>query len=286
MTETTARSAGSGAASTASTASMAAPKVESMAASMARLDQVQSWLHLRYQLPADQDERTWWQCSTVLAGPAHFDKWGAELAGWLRASYGEAPDRAVAGYLLSWYLSVPGLLAGLLFHRERRVPTLRPEDLAFRLGEQRPHPDGVALLDGRFACLPDDPAAGSAEATVVADENALAALLRARFAGHAARFVAAFQPGVRFGRRTLWAAATDALDEGLWLAGKYCGAESAGAAEAALVLPGPLAPFTSASTLVDAGSAGWSRRRQSCCFHYVLRGGQGECETCPRVRCR
>jgi hypothetical protein len=259
---------------------------DGLAGSLTRLDGVQSWLHLRHRLPDDPGERTWWRCSTVLTQPAYFDKWGAEVAGWLQARYGEAPERAVAGYLLSWYLSVPGLVAGLLFHRERRVPLLRPEDLAFRLGEPRPHPDGVALLDERFACLPDDQAAGAAEATVIADEAALAALLRARFAGHAARFVAAFQPGVRFGRRTLWAAATDALDEGLWLAGKYCGDEAAGAAEAALVLPAPSTPFTSASTLVDAGTAGWTRRRESCCFHYVLRSGQGECETCPRTRVR
>jgi len=151
---------------------------DGLAGSLTRLDGVQSWLHLRHRLPDDPGERTWWRCSTVLTQPAYFDKWGAEVAGWLQARYGEAPERAVAGYLLSWYLSVPGLVAGLLFHRERRVPLLRPEDLAFRLGEPRPHPDGVALLDERFACLPDDQAAGAAEATVIADEAALAALAR------------------------------------------------------------------------------------------------------------
>lgn len=257
----------------------------SLAGSLARLNEAQSWLRLHCELPREPD-RTWWRCSTVLGQPAYFEKWGAELAAWLQDTYGEAPERVVAGYLLTWYLAVPGLLAGLLFHRDRRVPELRPDGLAFRLGETRPNPDAVALLDQRFACLPDDPGAGSPLATVVADEDALAALLRARFAGHAARFVAAFQPTVRFGRRTLWAAATDALDEGLWLAGRYCGAEAGGVADAAVVLPTEMTPFTSASTLVEKGTSGWTRRRESCCFHYALRNGQGECETCPRVRCR
>lgn len=257
----------------------------SLAGSLARLNEAQSWLRLTAELP-DEPERTWWRCSTVLTQPAYFEKWGAELAAWLQATYDEAPDRVVAGYLLTWYLSVPGLLAGFLFHRDRRVPELRPGALAFRLGEQRPNPDGVALLDQRFACLPGDPAAGNPETTVVADESALAALLRARFAGHAAQFVATFQPSVRFGRRTLWAAATDALDEGLWLAGRYCDAEASGVADASLVLPTELTPFTSASTLVASGDGNWTRRRESCCFHYALRNGQGECETCPRVRCR
>lgn len=256
-----------------------------LAGSFARLNEAQSWLRLAAGLP-EEPERTWWRCATVLTQPAHFEKWGAELAAWLQATYAEAPERVVAGYLLTWYLSVPGMLAGFLFHRDRRVPELRPEALAFRLGEQRPHPDGVAVLDQRFACLPDDPAAGTPQATVVADESALAALLRARFAGHAAQFVAAFQPAVRFGPRTLWAAATDALDEGLWLAGRYCEAEASGVADASLVLPTELTPFTSASTLVASDEGSWTRRRESCCFHYALRNGQGECETCPRVRCR
>jgi ferric iron reductase protein FhuF len=55
------------------------------------------------------------------------------------------------------------------------------------------------------------------------------------------------------------------------------------------VLPAELTPFTSASTLVTTGedqNALWTRRRESCCFHYALRNGQGECETCPRIRCR
>ena len=257
----------------------------SLAGSLARLNEAQSWLRLSAELP-DEPQRTWWRCATVLTQPAYFEKWGAELTSWLQATYDEAPERVVAGYLLTWYLAVPGLLAGLLFHRDRRVPELRPDALAFRLGEQRPNPDGVAVLDQRFACLPDDPAAGNPEATVVADEAALAALLRARFAGHAAQFVAAFQPSARFGRRTLWAAATDALDEGLWLAGRYCGTEADGVADAALVLPAELTPFTSPSTLVVSDESGWTRRRESCCFHYALRNGQGECETCPRVRCR
>ena len=253
-----------------------------LAGSLARLNEAQHWLRLDPELPED-DDRTWWRCATVLTQPAHFEKWGAELTSWLQTTYDEAPERVVAGYLLTWYLSVPGLLAGFLFHHERRVPELRPGALAFRLGDTRPHPDGIAVLDHRFACLPDDPAAASPEATVVADESALAALLRARFAGHAAQFVAAFQPAVRFGRRTLWAAATDALDEGLWLAGRYCGAEAGGVSDAALVLPAELTPFTSPSTLVASGAGSWTRRRESCCFHYALRNGQGECETCPRV---
>lgn len=256
-----------------------------LADSLARVRELQERADVRFGLPA-ADSR-WVTCARLLAESGGFDRWRAGLARWLVRQYGEAPDRTTAGYVLTWYLWVPGYLGALLFHHERRVPSLRPEDLAFRMGEPRPHPDAMAVLSPRFACLPDDPAAGTAQATVVPDERALAGVLRGRFIAHAARFIAAFGPTVRFGRHTLWAAATDALDNSLWLAGRYGGDEAAGALDAALVLPARLAPLTSASTVRarpdDRGETGWTRRRESCCFHYLLRAGMGACETCPRV---
>ncbi|MCP2332667.1 hypothetical protein [Actinoalloteichus caeruleus] len=152
-----------------------------------------SWMALRFGAPPEEGE-TWVGCARALADPGFFPSWQARLGDWLRERFGESPDRTTSGYLMSWYLHAPGFLAGMLFHTARRVPHLRPADLAFRLADSRPHVDGVALLSEGFACLPDDPAAGTARATVVADERALAALLRARFVDHAARFVTAFAP--------------------------------------------------------------------------------------------
>ncbi|MCP2262274.1 FhuF 2Fe-2S C-terminal domain-containing protein [Streptoalloteichus tenebrarius] len=256
----------------------------------ARLAPLAAMMELRLGLPeGDAAERARWvRCADLLAEPARFGEWRARLGEWLVAHHdvSEAPERTTAGYVLAWYLQVPALLGATLFHTERRVPSLRPEDLAFRLAEGRPHPDGIALLDRGFACLPDDPAAGVPGSTVVADEQALAALLRARYVGHAARFVAAFGPTVRFGRRMLWAAATDALDNSAWLAGRVLHDEGGGVANAALLLPEAVAPLTSGSTLcavTDAsGRTAWTRRRESCCFHYVLPGAEA-CVTCPRV---
>ncbi|HEY8372332.1 MAG TPA: (2Fe-2S)-binding protein [Pseudonocardiaceae bacterium] len=248
---------------------------------------------------APDEPGSWQNCADLLAEPSRFDEWRRNLAHWLAEQHpgpegadpARIPERTTAGYVLAWYLTVPGFLGSLLFHAARRVPSLRPEDLAFRLNttvaDGRPHPDRIALLNGEFACLPDDPAASSPLATVVADEQALAALLRARFVAHAGRFLTAFGPTTRFGRRTLWAAATDALDVGAWLAGRTCGDESAGALDAALLLPERLAPFTSGSTLYavsdDSGRTVWTRRRQSCCFKYALPGDGQACVTCPRV---
>jgi ferric iron reductase protein FhuF len=112
-------------------------------------------------------------------------------------------------------------------------------------------------------------------------------VLRGRFTAHATRVVTAYRDTVRFGRHTLWAAATDTLDSALWLAGRYGGDETAGVLDAGLLLADRFSPLTSASTLRPvpdaAGRTTWTRRRESCCFHYLIDTGQGVCETCPRV---
>jgi FhuF-like iron-sulfur protein len=253
---------------------------DDLAESVARASSRQVRTSLRVGVPAD--EPGWVNCGRLLSDNAGFATWRSSLASWLRSRYGDAPERTTAGYVMTWYLAVPGYLAALLFHHERRVPSLRPEHLAFRMARPRPHPESVAVLDPGFVCLPDDPAAGTPAATVVPSEASLAAVLRGRFTAHAARFITAFAPTVRFGRHTLWAAATDALDDSMLLAGRYGGDEGAGVLDAALVLPSRVQPLTSGSTMRRA-ETGWTRRRESCCFHYLLERGQGPCSTCPRV---
>lgn len=227
----------------------------------------------------------WIRCSTALTG--FFDEWRTRLATWLLREYGEAPPRTTDAYLIAWYLHVPAQVGALLLHHERRVPSLRPADLAFHVSAAQPYPDALAVLADEFYCLPTDPASATPGATVVRDERALAAVLRARYTAHAARFVEAYGPHSRFGRRTLWAAATDALENALWGAGRAGGtpeAEGAGVADAALVLDARYPPLTSASTLRLVNRE-WTRRRESCCFSYLL-PAEPECDGCPRTCAR
>jgi hypothetical protein len=229
-------------------------------------------------------------CRTALTEPDFFPQWLASVEAYLLSKYDQAPQQTVAAYLMWWYLTIPGIPATALFHAERRVPMLSPDDLAFtRQPLDGPTPGWVtqvSLLSPAFACLPDDPAAGLPGTTVVADDARLAALLRARHVAHVAQFIPVLKKHVRLGAHQLWSAATDVLDQGLLTAGRVGGDPSGGALDAALVLPAAFKPLTSASRIrsetVD-GRQEWLRDRQSCCFHYVLKNGDGPCAGCPRA---
>ncbi|HWO65342.1 MAG TPA: iron-sulfur protein, partial [Umezawaea sp.] len=137
------------------------PVAESIARVATRSDDVE----IRFGLP--DDRKDWFVCSEMLDDPQLFNRWRKTLAAWLVDEHGESSDRATAGYVMGWYLGVAGGLAGLLFHSARRVPSLKPTDLAFRIADDdRPDVAGIALLSDDFICLPDDPSGNHPAATV------------------------------------------------------------------------------------------------------------------------
>jgi len=127
-------------------------------------------------------EPDWVRCGDLLGEPARLVRWRERLARWLAETYPEAsgiPERVPASWILSWYLHVPAFAGALLLHHERRVPSLAPSALAFRIGADRPHPDSVAVLGAGFHCLPADPGSALPGAVVVPDERALATVCEA-----------------------------------------------------------------------------------------------------------
>jgi hypothetical protein len=233
----------------------------------------------------------WMGCEHALSDPDFFPRWRRVVAQRFVEQYAHAsqqafvPERATAGYVLQRYLVIPSYLGGSLFHSARRVPSLMPRQLGFRLDGAALH--GIVLRPGRFWCLPDDPDAGHPDAMPVPDEAALGTVLRQQMIAHATRFLAVYNPQVRLGRRTQWAAVTDMLDKALLLAGCSFGSPQAGASDARLVLAGGERPLTSTSTICqvtdDRGRTHWIRRRGSCCFRYALPGTEHPCASCPRV---
>ncbi|MFI5986911.1 (2Fe-2S)-binding protein [Streptomyces sp. NPDC051555] len=171
-------------------------------------------------------------------------------------------------------ITVPWLLA-------RRVPHLPPDRVAHHRSEGR-----MSIEVERFACLPDDPAAGLPGALVVPDEEALRAQVRAAVAEHLGPVLEGFGPRTRRGRRALWGLVTDGVVESLWYVGDLLGEERRAMAELDLLLPGGSAPYTGGSgfrTLTGpAGEELPTRDRASCCFFYTIRPDD-TCTTCPRT---
>ena len=246
------------------------------------------------QAPPDPLTADWIECDQALSDLDFFTRWRAKVARWMTEQHAlptqaAVPEKTTGGYVLQWYLIVPSYLGALLFHSARRVPTLAPQQLRFRLGSAALRE--VALRPGRFWCLPGDPDAGHPDAVPVPDEAALATVLRDQVIAHASRFLFVYGSQVRFGRRTKWATVTDVLDSGLLLAGRAFGSPQAGASDARLVLGAggtpPKKPLTSASTICelidDRGRTHWTRRRGSCCFVYALPGVERPCASCPRL---
>jgi FhuF 2Fe-2S C-terminal domain len=267
-----------------------------LAASVATADRAVKLLSFRTcdRMP-DLRSAQWIRCDHALSDPDFFPQWRVQVARQLAEQQppapGQAPDTAAVpdkttgGYVLQWYLVIPSYLGAVLFHSARRVPSLSPRQLSFRLDTAAVAE--VALRPGRFWCLPDDPDAGHPDAVPVADEADLGAILRRQVIAHAAHFLTVYDPMVRFGSRTQWAAVTDVLDSALLLAGRSFGSPQAGAADARLVLADGEKPLTSTSTIRelidDRGRTHWTRLRGSCCFLYAMPGVERPCASCPRI---
>ncbi|MFD4657272.1 (2Fe-2S)-binding protein [Kitasatospora sp. NPDC058444] len=228
------------------------------------------------------------------------------------ARYGRPlrPDVA-AGFGLHRFVWPVSLLFTLPWFLERRVPLLALGDVALRR-----HPDTVELTvrPAEFACLPDDPAAGSGRARTVPDEPALAAALRSALGAFLTPVLTAFGPEARRGPRVLWAMATDAVVEGLCYAGGLLGEQERARAElSALLAPGeapdpagrggaldpartpgagdrpapapaPFAPGAGFATPAPGadGAPPPDRSRASCCLVYTA-DPKDMCGGCPRV---
>ena len=255
-----------------------------LADTAATVDTLNSWLHVRMGWP--DDAAGWTCCADVDAG--FLAAWENRIEGYVARTYGRSHPLTVSGFALDWYAAMAGLVGGACFRQARRVPHLSRPALAFRRHPDEEYPDGVALLDPRFWCLPGDPHANHPEATVVDDEDALAAVLRAEVRTHADDFFTAYAGRARLPRRHKLAAFFDGLDTGVW----YGGNPQVGAAEevlrlAATVLPGGTAEFGERSSIHlltnRQGRTHLSRRRAGCCYYYKVDDGQQACSTCPRV---
>ncbi|MFJ4471871.1 (2Fe-2S)-binding protein [Streptomyces sp. NPDC089424] len=229
----------------------------------------------------------WITSDALAAGGTALDAFLAHDDAQVVRDYGQQarPD-VIASFGLHRYAWPACLLITVPWFLGRRVPRYPVTHVSydrdapgFDMGHLMVRPHG-------FACLPDDPAATLPGATVVPDEEALRAEVRAAVAEHLEPVLAAFGPRMRRRGRALWGMATDEIVEGLWYVAHLLGEEDRARNELELLLPGATKPYAGSAAFRELTGPGGeklpTRDRASCCMFYTLRP-EDTCATCPRT---
>jgi hypothetical protein len=208
------------------------------------------------------------------------------------AQHPNASRRVSGSFFLGeyvWY--VVGAAVGS-YLAARRVPTLDAKQLAlcyhtytWHEGEESGEAERIAVrfLCGRFAALPDDPAADHPDATVLPDQAALHDHLRWQIETHLAPLIAAVSNTTRLGQRAQWALAADTLASLFLYLGEAHGNAEAARAEGLGLIKAPGSPLYNAQTgyvtLEYQGVCETFRQRGGCCLYYKIEPGNN-CTTC------
>ncbi|WP_370410401.1 (2Fe-2S)-binding protein [Streptomyces fradiae] len=219
----------------------------------------------------------------LACAPGVLDAFLDASAARIRARHGRTPRRDVAASrALHDYLWSVSLLMSGAWYLDRRVPRIAPRDIRVDLTT-----GAIGIVPGQdFACLPDDPAAGTAAARLVGHENELRAELRAAVVDHVRPLLAAIGPTIRRGPRALWGMVADDLLSGIWHLGRMLGQEERAVREATELLPTAIPPFPGGADFRRlSGRDGHrhpTRTRAGCCLYYTIEPDRA-CLTCPRT---
>lgn len=208
------------------------------------------------------------------------------------ARYPGAERRVAGAFFIGEYAwSVPAA-AVAAFLAEGRVPDLAPESIALRYRTYTWEEDGesgegeridVRFLSGRFAALPDDPAADRDDANLLPDVDALRSWLREGLEAHLAPLIAAVEAETRLGRRAQWNLAADGLAAIFLHAGKLLGDQARGQAEGLACVKAAGSPFHNRDTgylsVEVGGHCETFRAHGGCCLYYRVHPGEN-CSTC------
>jgi hypothetical protein len=209
------------------------------------------------------------------------------------ARYPGAEQRVAGAFFIGhyvWYLTAAAIGSYLA---ERRVPDLARTNVALRYGMFAWEEDGesgeseridVRFLSGRFAALPDDPAADHPDALIMPDEAALREWLRLTIEAHIEPLVEAIAACTRLGRRAQWNLAADSCASLFSYAGQHLQAAERARAEGLTFIKAPGSPMrashTSFTTLEWNGHQDTFVERGGCCLYYRVAEGHN-CLTCP-----
>lgn len=234
-------------------------------------------------------EPGWFPASTLVA------QGSPELAEGLTRVVAQHPgaERRVAGSFFAgeyaWWVPAAAVAAYLA---ERRVPDLSLDNVALRYRTYTWTEDGesgeaeridVRLISGRFAALPDDPAAAHPDALILPDLDALRTWLRERVEARLAPVIDAVADQTRLGRRAQWNLAADALAALFLSVGTGLGDAARGQAEGLACVKAAGSPLRNRDTGYLTVTLGEHcetvRARGGCCLYYRVHPGEN-CTTC------
>lgn len=206
----------------------------------------------------------------------------------------EMEARTRGSYFLgeySWYVPDAVIAAYLA---ERRVPDLSLKNLALRSRTYTWHEGAesgeaeridMRLLNGRFACLPDDPAAAHPDATVLPDADALHEHLRVSLEAHLTPLIERVHLLTRLGHHAQWCLVADSVAALFLHKVRALNDEAGGKAEGLAFIKAAEAPMNNPNTsyisLHYLDHRATFRARGGCCRYYtVSKTGKDYCSTC------
>jgi len=198
-----------------------------------------------------------------------------------RAALGTPRADVVASLWLEGYVACVVGPAVALLVLDARLPALEAEGVAVEVDDEG-WPVRAALVDGRFATLPDDPAGADPRAVVLRDDAALAEALHAALVGHLSPLVRALHDRSGRSRRALWRSATDIVAGAFLFGGEVLGRREAGMAWGRRVVggPPPLHGPPGYAVHEHLGVSQVTRVRAGCCLNWRVPGAR-TCTTCP-----
>jgi hypothetical protein len=208
--------------------------------------------------------------------------------------YDSIDDRTAAAFLFGhyvWYLTEAAVAAYL---SEKRVPDLALDNVALRYSTYTWEYEGTTgesqridarFLSGRFAALPNDPAAGQPDVMILPDVPALREWMRDRLETHLALVVEKLYARTRLSRRALWNLAADACASQFLHLDEHLGCTAQGRAEGLAFIRSAQSEMrhskTEYITLEYKDQSETFCSRGGCCRYYMVPGKDTEkCWTC------
>lgn len=179
----------------------------------------------------------------------------------------------------AWYV-LGAALAPYLF--AKRVPDISPANMWATTTSGRV--SRIALRHGRFACLPDDPAANHPDATVIADADALLTHCRTEIEAHLGALIGIMRVRrIPLGPRAMWAMVSDYVVEiAIGTLGPAATDETLAQIISPLVRNGK-SPMNARSWFYQVEGdrqAAYFCDRNGCCLTYKIPGTE-KCGSCP-----